>query len=73
MPDPVELQVGHRVVLGVAQCSAHGAPVPCTVRTDADGLVVTFTDPQRRVAPGQTVALYDLARPDSVVGSGVVR
>jgi tRNA-uridine 2-sulfurtransferase len=68
---PVEASGG---VLGaLAQCSAHGAPVACTVRADADGLLVTFTAPQRRVAPGQTVALYDPARPDSVVGSGIVR
>jgi tRNA-uridine 2-sulfurtransferase len=68
---PAELFGG---VLGaLAQCSAHGAPVACTVRADADSLLVTFTAPQRRVAPGQTVALYDPARPDSVVGSGIVR
>ena len=57
----------------LAQCSAHGAPVPCSVRAAGDGLLVAFAQPQRRVAPGQTVALYDAARPDSVVGSGVVR
>ncbi len=56
-----------------AQCSAHGVPAPCTVRSDAGGLVVTFARPQRRVAPGQTVALYDPTRPDEVLGSGVVR
>jgi tRNA-specific 2-thiouridylase len=64
----------------LAQCSAHGPAVPCRVAPDdqdrdpgPDGLVVTFETPQRRVAPGQTVALYDPARPDSVLGSGVVR
>jgi len=58
----------------LAQCSAHGVPVACTVADDgAGGLAVTFAAPQRRVAPGQTVALYDPARPDAVVGSGVVR
>ena len=59
----------------LAQCSAHGRPVAGSVRTDAggDGLVLTFADPQRRVAPGQTVALYDPVRPDSVLGSGIVR
>ncbi len=56
----------------LAQCSAHGRPVPCTVRPDGDRLVVVFAEPQRRVAPGQTVALYDPARPDSVLGSGIV-
>ena len=57
----------------LAQCSAHGAAVPACVRADGDGLTVTFATPQRRVAPGQTVALYDPGRPESVVGSGVVR
>jgi tRNA-specific 2-thiouridylase len=57
----------------LAQCSAHGPAVPCTVRSCGDGLAVEFASPQRRVAPGQTVALYDPGRPDSVLGSGVVR
>jgi tRNA-specific 2-thiouridylase len=56
----------------LAQCSAHGAAVPCVVRRSGDGLAVRFTDPQRRVAPGQTIALYDVDRTDHVVGSGVV-
>ena len=57
----------------LAQCSAHGAAVPVTVRAGGDGLTVTFATPQRRVAPGQTIALYDAGRPESVIGSGVVR
>jgi tRNA-specific 2-thiouridylase len=62
----------------LAQCSAHGPASPCTVRTGPDdsgetgGLDVEFTVPHRRVAPGQTIALYDPARPDLVIGSGVV-
>ena len=56
-----------------AQCSAHGVAVRCTVRAEAGGLTVVFAAPQRRVAPGQTVALFEPARPDHVVGSGVVR
>ena len=58
---------------GLAQCSAHGPALPCSVRADGDGLSVRFATPQRRVAPGQTVALYDPVHPDLVVGSGVVR
>ncbi len=55
----------------VAQVSAHGRPAPCAVaRTDA-GLVVQFDAPQRPVAPGQTVALYDVTDPDAVVGAGI--
>jgi hypothetical protein len=30
-----------------------------------------FDEPQPLVAPGQTVALYDAADPDAVVGSAV--
>ena len=62
----------------VAQVSAHGRPVPCTVGGDTtqgdDGVVlaVRFDEPQRPVAPGQTVALYDAADPDAVVGAGIV-
>jgi tRNA-specific 2-thiouridylase len=58
-------------VAAIAQCSAHGRPVPCTVTASPTGLAVTFATPQRRIAPGQTVALYDPDRPDSVVGSGI--
>jgi tRNA-specific 2-thiouridylase len=56
----------------IAQCSAHGRPVGCTVRPDGNGrLAVTFATAQRRIAPGQTVALYDPANPDAVIGSGI--
>jgi tRNA-specific 2-thiouridylase len=55
----------------VAQVSAHGRPAPCAVARTADGLVVEFDVPQRPVAPGQTVALYDVVDPDAVVGAGI--
>ena len=70
----------------VAQVSAHGRPVPGTVRhVDAPehddatatataiaiAMEVVFDDPQRPVAPGQTVALYDALDPDAVVGAGI--
>jgi len=56
----------------IAQCSAHGRPVACTVRRSETGrLAVTFATAQRRIAPGQTVALYDPANPDVVIGSGI--
>jgi tRNA U34 2-thiouridine synthase MnmA/TrmU len=50
--------------------------VPCTVAAaasaDADAAMeVIFDDPQRPVAPGQTVALYDALDPDAVVGAGI--
>ena len=50
-----------------AQTSAHGAAAPCTW----DGDAVVFDEPQPLVAPGQTVALYDAADPDAVVGAAV--
>ncbi len=55
----------------VAQVSAHGRPVPCTVHMEPRGMEVLFDDPQRPVAPGQTVALYDVLDPDAVVGAGI--
>jgi tRNA-specific 2-thiouridylase len=47
------------------QTSAHGVPVAAVYEGDG---VVRFSAPQRRVAPGQTVALYD---GDAVVGAGI--
>jgi tRNA-uridine 2-sulfurtransferase len=62
------LATGERAV---AQVSAHGRPVPCTLHRDGPDLVVRFDMPQRPVAPGQTVALYDAIEPDAVVGAGI--
>jgi tRNA-uridine 2-sulfurtransferase len=50
----------------LVQGSAHGRPLPCTVEGDT----VVFAEPQRRVAPGQSVVLYE---GDEVVGAGVSR
>ena len=43
------------------QSSAHGAARPAWFEPDADGLegVVMWDEPQRRIAPGQSVVLYD--------------
>jgi tRNA-specific 2-thiouridylase len=49
------------------QTSAHGRPFAATY---AGAGTVRFDAPQRRVAPGQTVALY---RGDVVVGAGLAR
>jgi tRNA-specific 2-thiouridylase len=62
------LETGARAVV---QVSAHARPVPCTVGVDDTGLMVRFDAPQRPVAPGQTVALYDALDPDAVVGAGI--
>jgi len=51
----------------LAQTSAHGATMPGRW----DGAALSFDEPLPLVAPGQTVALYDVAAPDLVVGSGV--
>jgi tRNA-specific 2-thiouridylase len=58
----------------IAQCSAHGVPVGCVLAADGvGGLAIRFDDPQRRIAPGQTVALYDPVDPELVIGSGIAR
>ncbi len=51
----------------VAQCSAHGIPQRATFDPAGNGL--RWHEPQRRVAPGQAVVLYD---GDVVVGGGLV-
>ena len=50
----------------LVQTSAHGLPRAGSV----DGTTVRFERPERRVAPGQSVVLYD---GDEVVGGGIVR
>ena len=49
----------------LAQASAHGEPRPCRV----EGNDVVWDEPSRRVAPGQSVVLYE---GDEVVGAGQV-
>ncbi len=61
----------HEPVQGdlLVQSSAHGRPVPATVAPEGDGgAVVHFAEPQRRIAPGQSVVLY---RDDLVAGGGI--
>lgn len=57
----------------LVQGSAHGARAEATVRCTDDGssAVVTWSRPQRRISPGQSVVFYDPT--DSVVlGGGIV-
>ncbi len=60
------------------QCAAHGRPAPAVVSPDGgDSVVVRWSSPQRRVAPGQSVVLYrDLPTASGVasvvVGGGIV-
>lgn len=69
----VDAQARDRALGGtplVAQTSAHGSPVEvASVADHSDGIVVTWRRPSRRVAPGQSVVLYD---DDTVVGGGLV-
>jgi tRNA-uridine 2-sulfurtransferase len=54
-----------------AQCSAHGTARPGSVEVGDDGSgAVVLDEPARRVAPGQSVVLYD---GDEVVGAGIAR
>jgi tRNA-specific 2-thiouridylase len=55
-------------VVGV-QVRAHGAEVPATVEAAGEAPRVRLHAPQRGVAPGQTVVLYDGTR---VVGSATI-
>jgi tRNA-specific 2-thiouridylase len=43
----------------LVQCSAHGDPAPATVTPTPDGIAVAWHEPRRRVAPGQSVVVYD--------------
>ncbi len=49
----------------LVQCSAHGVPRPASV----DRTTVRWSTPQRRVAPGQAIVMYD-ASDTYVVGGG---
>jgi len=53
-----------------ARIRHRSAPVAATARIDGERLTVTFHAPQRAVAPGQSVVLYD---GDTVLGGGVIR
>lgn len=48
----------------LVQCSAHGTPRPAIIVTKSDGnseiqVDVTWHQPERRIAPGQSVVFYD--------------
>jgi tRNA-specific 2-thiouridylase len=52
------------------QCSAHGATTRACVRPVDGDLFAVFAAPQRRIAPGQSVVVYDTAD-RRVLGGGV--
>ncbi|MCU1396078.1 MAG: mnmA [Ilumatobacteraceae bacterium] len=66
----VASMVGDARVL--VQCSAHGEPQPATVRVSPDGRTadVRWLDAQRRIAPGQSIVLYDTTD-RFVLGGGI--
>ncbi len=54
----------------LVQCSAHGSASPATVALSVDGVHVRWHESQRRVAPGQSVVIYD-STDTYVLGGGV--
>ncbi len=54
----------------LVQCSAHGAPRRADARLDGRELVLVWRDDERRVAPGQSVVLYDITD-RRVLGGGI--
>jgi tRNA-specific 2-thiouridylase len=60
-----------RPVVGpvLVQCSAHGATRSATITGDGDAVDVAWDEPQRRIAPGQSVVFYD-AGDTRVLGGG---
>jgi tRNA-specific 2-thiouridylase len=63
------LDAGDRML---CQTSAHGPAIPATFEpTTFERPAALFDQPQRLVAPGQTVAFYDRHRSEAVVGAGI--
>jgi tRNA-specific 2-thiouridylase len=52
------------------QCSAHGQTQVAQVATATNGVHVEWAEPQRRIAPGQSVVFYDLDD-QRVLGGGI--
>ncbi len=55
----------------LAQVSAHGRPYPAVLVGEGPHPSLRLATPQRPVAPGQTVALYDASDPAEVVGGAI--
>ena len=58
----------------LVQCSAHGRAGPAMISAaeDADSIVVRWDEPQRRIAPGQSVVAYDTTN-SRALGGGICR
>jgi tRNA-specific 2-thiouridylase len=66
---------GEALALGephIVQVSAHGKPLAAVLEATDDGFDVMLDVPARLVAPGQTLAFYDVNDPDIVLGSAIV-
>jgi len=65
-------QVLHAYATVLVQCSAHGTPLPARVSAGVDGGTVTvqWLQPQRRIANGQSMVLYD-PHDRFVLGGGI--
>jgi tRNA-specific 2-thiouridylase len=60
--DPVDGDV-------LVQCSAHGEPERGNLTLDANRAIIEWAEPQRRIAPGQSVVFYEVSN-RYVVGGG---
>jgi len=56
----------------LVQCSAHGRALPATMTVVDDAISVRWHEPQRRIAPGQSVVAYDPTN-TRVLGGGICR
>jgi tRNA-specific 2-thiouridylase len=66
--DAQRLSVNNDVLV---QSSAHGAAIPATVEVLGNSeLRLTWHEPQRRIAPGQSVVLYEVTN-NFVVAGGI--
>ena len=54
----------------LVQCSAHGVAQSATIGPADGRIVVEWSEPQRRVAPGQSVVFYDVSD-RRVLGGGI--
>jgi tRNA-specific 2-thiouridylase len=71
--DEVNWISGHRPdrpVRAMARARYRAAEVPCTAHSQGDELVVTFDEPQKAIAPGQALVLYD---GEYVLGGGTIQ
>ena len=56
----------------LVQCSAHGRALPATITVTDGSISVRWREPRRRIAPGQSVVVYDPTN-TRVLGGGICR